>query len=275
MKRGQITLFVILGVVLIAAVAFGLYLSQQFAKSKSVSELAETAELSEAELEAKNTVDACLEDLLSNGILEVFSNGGTLEKSNRVRAAGLNVAVYPKKLPGLNEINGQVGKYIDDNIEICLARNGPELNIRRPGNTEVESRGKDAIARSSIEIIISEESILKDFDAGVEANLKKALEDAGELYGEERETGRFVAMGNTSLNALNKDYLLYTESTGKEKIYVMDFKEILIEGRQLEFAFAIPIEERTIVAGINITEVDTGIFAGIATAIEDFFGGEE
>lgn len=274
MKRGQITLFVILGIVLIALVGGAYYLSQQFAKAKSITELAEAAELSEAELEAKNVVESCMEDLLSNGILEVFSAGGGLSKK-KVRAAGLTIPVYEKELPKLDQILKNVAVYIDDNIGNCLAANSPGLKVRRAGDSKVKAEGNKVNAISDIEIIVSENSILKDFSSSIDADLEKAIEDANELYNQEKETGRFVAMGNTSLNSLKKDYLLYTESTGKEKVYILSFKRVIIDRRQLEFAFAMPIEHRTIVAGINITEIDTGIFARIATTVEEIFEGGE
>jgi len=268
-KRGQITLFVIIGILLIAIIGFGLYLSREFAKAKSVRELAETVELSETELEAKHIMEACMYDLLSNGILEVFAAGGTLEDVKRV---SLNAPVYDKELPKLNSILDNIASYIDDNMETCIDKNSRGLSVRRPGKTEVDFKNGNARAQSNVQISL-ENSVLKDFDASVDADLDKVLEDANELYREEKDTGRFVAMGNRSLSSLKKDYLLYSESTGEEKVYLMRFKDVLIENRQLEFVFAIPIEERTMVAGVNITEVDTGIFAGIASSIEDMLEG--
>lgn len=259
MKRGQITLFVLVGIVIIAILGFTYFLIQQSAKTKSLQGLTETAQLSESELDAKHTVESCLEDLLSNGILEVFSKGGTLENVDKAEAAGIQAPVYKLGLPRLDSITEQIGFYIDNNMETCIRKNS-NLEISKSGITEVNARNGEVTALSTMSIVIPEGSILTDFQAKVDADLEKVMEYANELYLQEKDTGRFVAFANFSRNAVEKDYLLYTESTAKEKLYLISFKNILIEGRQLEFAFAIPIEERTIVAGMNITEVDTGIF---------------
>lgn len=259
MKKGQVTLFVILGIVLIAIIAAAFYLSQEFTKAKSLKEISETAQLSESELKAKHNVEACLEDLLGNGVLTVFSHGGTLEDVEKVKADGIEAPVYASELPSIDSINEQIGHYIDSNMELCLRKNS-ELQISKLGKTEVETINGKVSALSSMSVSLPEGSILTDFEAEIDADLEKVLEDANELYAEEKNTGRFIAFANFSRNAVEKDYLLYASSTQENKLYLMSFKKILIEGRQLEFAFAIPIEERTIVAGINITEIDSGIF---------------
>jgi len=258
-KRGQITPFVLIGIVIIAVIAFAFYFSQQFTKAKSVSELSEAAGLSKDELDAKNVIESCLEDSLNNGILEVFSKGGTL--SNDVqRVSILNAPVYVQQLPSLEMIETEIGKDIDNNIETCIRKNMPSLTINNPGETIVTAKGNSIEAASSIEIVVNEASILKDFSASVDVDIEKVLNDANELYNEEKETGRFVALGNISRNSIAKEYLLFTESTDKEKIYLMEFKNIKIDNKRLEFLFAFPIEERSMVAGVNITEIDSGIF---------------
>ncbi len=267
MKRGQATLFVILGIVIIATIAAAFYLSQEFAQTKSMKEASESIKLTEAELEAKNIVESCMEDLLSNGILEVFSNGGTLENTDTAKAAKMEAPIYNSELPKMEYINGQIGDYIDDNMELCLRKNS-NLIISKPGKIEVNAENEKVIALSSMSIALPG-SILKDFEAEIDADLEKALEDANELYGEEKETGRFVALANFSRNAVEKDYLLYAESANGHKLYLMSFKKILINGRQLEFAFAIPIEEKAMVAGVNITEIDAGIFPIFTENSED------
>lgn len=273
MKRGQITLFVILGIVIIAVIATALYMSQQFAKAKSISELSETAELSKDELDAKNIIEGCLEDSLENGILEVFRKGGTL--SNEIkRVSSLNAPVHEKELPSLEMVETEIGKYVDNNLETCIRKNKPSLTINNPGETIVTARYNTVEARSSIEIAVNGASILKDFSASVEADIEKALNDANGLYNEEKETGRFIALGNTSRNSLAKEYLVFAESTKTEKIYLMAFNNIKVDNRQLEFLFALPIEERGMVAGINITEVDSGIFA-ISQTFSEIQGEEQ
>lgn len=271
-KRGQITLFVMLGIVIIAVIATAFYMSQQFSKAKSLSELSEAAGLSKDELDAKNIVESCLEDSLGNGVLEVFRKGGALSNGVK-RVSGLNAPVYGQELPSLGMVETEIGKYVDSSMEACIRKNMPSLIIRNPGETIVTAKGNNVEAISSIEIVVSEASILKDFSAGVEADIEKVLNDANELYREEKETGRFVALGNISRNSRAKEYLLFTESTDKEKIYLMAFKNIKIDNKQLEFLFAFPIEERTMVAGINITELDLETTDEI-TSLDDILGVE-
>lgn len=257
MKRGQITPFVLIGIVIIAVIAFAFYFSQQFTKAKSVSELSEAAGLNKEETDAKNIVESCLEDSLGNGILGVFKKGGTL--SNDVqRVSILNAPVY-EQLPSLEMVEVEIGKYIDNNIELCLRKNMPSLTINNPGETTVTSKGNTVEAISSIEIVVNEASILKDFSTSLDMDIEKALNDANELYNEEKETGRFVNLAQIGRQALEKDYKLYTITSNEDKSYLMEFKTISVDNKKLEFVFAMPIEERAIVSGINISEIEAAI----------------
>ncbi|MFA5887186.1 MAG: hypothetical protein WC852_00555 [Candidatus Nanoarchaeia archaeon] len=67
-KRGQITIFIILGIVIIIAVIFGVVMRKEIVKAVSSSEDKEAISFSEQSAEVKKHVEGCLEQSLNDAV---------------------------------------------------------------------------------------------------------------------------------------------------------------------------------------------------------------
>ena len=76
MKKGQISLFVVLGIVIVVVIAAGIYFSSNLSKSLEEIKLAERNALSLEEKEIAGVIDACIEFTLLNAVIDVSSSGG-------------------------------------------------------------------------------------------------------------------------------------------------------------------------------------------------------
>lgn len=63
-KRGQVTIFVILGIIIIVAIVFGITMKKQIAQTLRGSETAETLSFTEQAQEVKKYVEDCLKESL-------------------------------------------------------------------------------------------------------------------------------------------------------------------------------------------------------------------
>jgi len=67
-KRGQVTIFIILGIIIIAAIMVGLILSKSFQKSAAEAQFDESASFSEQVNYVEKHVQDCIEDKLTEAI---------------------------------------------------------------------------------------------------------------------------------------------------------------------------------------------------------------
>lgn len=67
-KRGQITIFIILGIVIIIAVVFGVVMRKEIVKAVSSSEEKEAISFSEQSAEVQKHVEGCLEQSLNDAV---------------------------------------------------------------------------------------------------------------------------------------------------------------------------------------------------------------
>ncbi len=120
-KRGQVTLFIIVGLVLISIVLILLYISSI---SKKVEE--EPAASIQAEI-VEEYVESCIRDNVYDALELVYSNGGYINPQNVIRPGYMSpVSVIAGKTSKINNKNSlniieeDVGDFIKNNFDKCL-----------------------------------------------------------------------------------------------------------------------------------------------------------
>ena len=138
-KRGQVTVFIILGIVVIAVIAFFLYLGGIFTKEEMTREEAERFVATQIE-PIKNIVRDCVKKDLVEGVLFVSIQGGYFDPIYYETFGGYDIAYACKEnvnlLPLLSFIAGEIVQYQDSNIEETYA-------CIESGFDKVEDRGLD------------------------------------------------------------------------------------------------------------------------------------
>lgn len=122
MKRGQVTLFVILGLVLVVAIALLVYYQDKLISSDNKQE--ELASLSQEEQELKSLVESCLNDKAKEALTLAGYQGFYINVPN----THLDYSIYTipylydngvNKVPAIETIELQLSKYIDESIAEC------------------------------------------------------------------------------------------------------------------------------------------------------------
>ena len=142
-KKGQMTVYVILGIVIVAILA-GVFILKDYVLKSQFERDAQKFKISEDFIPLYNSYSSCVNEIVQDGITILASQGGYIEIpryeyvpnplipfSNKLDFFGnsnLEIAywfyetgngIQTEKIPTLNEIEGDLGKYIEDNIYYC------------------------------------------------------------------------------------------------------------------------------------------------------------
>ncbi|HII16120.1 MAG TPA: hypothetical protein HA362_07475 [Nanoarchaeota archaeon] len=121
-KRGQVTIFVILGIILVAAIIVGIVLRKDIVSAVSRSETTTAASFQEQAEEVKAHVEECLTDALKEAVFHSIIGSST----------SLTQEMYYE----------QVSLFIKDQLNACIDFTlFPNLYITRGGQTEVRVYG--------------------------------------------------------------------------------------------------------------------------------------
>ena len=150
-KKAQVTMFVVLGMVLLvlAAVLFyinygGGQLSQQLVPASRIPELAAPI---------KASIDSCLEQTAINAIIYTSSQGGYFELPKYSVKSGFSGAPYylyenKQIMPSISKIENEISSYINEELPFCMEnfiafrKNGFEIEAGKAATrTEISLEG--------------------------------------------------------------------------------------------------------------------------------------
>jgi len=121
LKRGQVTIFIILGIVIVAAVGLFLYLGDFFEGAEIDKEDSEAFVASQIE-PTKKVVRDCVKESLIDSILFVSIQGGYFDPVHYELVGGYNISYSCKdgvnELPLLDFISGEILEYMAQDSEI-------------------------------------------------------------------------------------------------------------------------------------------------------------
>ncbi len=246
MKRGQVTLFVILGIIIIALLAGAYYIRTAFVKTTAEKRAIEESSLSIDEIEVKNSVEDCLTDLGEEAILFTAARGGYYEYPRRIEPFNsIAIPYYLYKdeeiVPSINTLEQQIGLYIDAELEECLtARSSQNVIVIEPPSTSAILKDEEIIIETEMPISIGAESErrVSFYTAEIKTNYRQIYNDAIEVYDKLKVIDNFLFVDLSAL-ALNKNYELRNAIEGEKILTLMLYKDTKIKETPLRFSFAI------------------------------------
>jgi len=211
MKKAQITIFIILGIIILIAIGFGIYLA---AKTQI------SAKTPGTEHALKTYVEDCLKQTAITALKKIGDNGGFLEFKNPYRELQLktepaegdalpiselgtyavpywwymktpnncnNCYITSDNMPLIPEIEEQINNYITNNIHTCLNKFEPFSQMQiKTGEIAVKTLTTDNEIKISSEYPIEASRQgttikIKDFEATINIKLKKIIELANKI----------------------------------------------------------------------------------------------
>lgn len=199
-KKGQITLFIIISIILIAAGISGYFLLKQ-KKTKYPQQIQDI----------EDSYINCLKDIVIKSKDILMQRGGYIYMPKETNAGiyfsnlfdfmgekipywlyyDLNGNAIEQK-PSLNDIENEISKFIGDNIDICddvleSYNSSYEKKVNRI-DVKIKDDGLDIIAYIDLRINKNEASyLIKEHKFFVQSNLKKLYENAERIYEYEKQ----------------------------------------------------------------------------------------
>lgn len=127
MKKGQVTLFVILGIVVLAVIGLGIYFKGSLTQQAAQAQLAEKAVVQPEVQEIYDRIFDCADKMSKESLTLIGLQGGYYQAptdSIPVEGEGISIAIgYDKgnnKLPSLEQIRAQLETYVSTMMPLCI-----------------------------------------------------------------------------------------------------------------------------------------------------------
>lgn len=247
MKRGQITLFVIIGIVIIGLLAAVYYLRSSFVKTVAEKKAIEEAELTVEESNIKNLIEDCIADVAEDSILYTAARGGYYQPPSRTEPFNnVEIPYYlhknDKNVPSIEKLEEQIALYIDANLEGCIAESAAFLNseiLEKPKSmAKLTDTGLSIETEMPVRMGIESERRINFFSSQIDTKYRQVYNDAIEAYDKLKIIDNFLFVDLSEL-ALNKDYEMRTAIDEDKIITLLLYKNYKVKETPLRFNFAI------------------------------------
>lgn len=208
-KRAQITLFVILGAVILIAVLFFVYLRSSLSESKSSQGIKQVLELPSEISPIKNFVDDCVQTTLTKAIELVSIQGGYyVPPTDSVSFSKVEIPLYYDLgsvwIPSKEVIEQQISAYVDDFLPHCT--NGFDA-FKKAGYTFKEGtvNSKTMISQQSVSITVSyplditkqdKKTTISDFQATAVSSLWQYYNYSNDIVAAMEEKPNFIPLSH-------------------------------------------------------------------------------
>lgn len=221
MKRGQVTTFIIVGIIVLIAVVMTIYVNREYVKDIFEQTQSKLTQAPQEIQPINNEFKSCLTDLTNNIIGFALLQGGYIEPEHYVYLEGLNVAYWYDKgdiSPDYSTISKEISKGLEFSAKNCVDNIGMEsdYNIYQKTNPKVNVKinNKNLIVQIEYPIVVEIKNIsynLNNFNFEIENEFDDLILDAQKIIKSEKENPNNIDI--TLLQSLNSklDIITITE----------------------------------------------------------------
>lgn len=236
-KKGQVTIFIIVAVVLVVGVIGFFILRGGISVENQLPPEAENV---------KVFVDDCLKTSTEEIIYYIGQGGGYFLSPEIVTESGFTYYYYDNKnyMPTKEFIEEEIALFSALNTLVCL-NNFSDFKDIRIDKGELDSEAKISDNKVVVEVtyplrITKGESSteIKDFDTVVEVPLGLFYDSAYKLFGE-NEDYEYICLSCILEEAIEKDFYVNTFDEGENtKVFIFSDKKTIVNNETFEFIFA-------------------------------------
>jgi hypothetical protein len=252
-KRAQITLFIVVGIVVLFAIAGSIAVYNNMSKKEVLPEVEKTAAMQNSAKSVNAYVSECLDEVGKEGLLAIGLQGGYYvlpENYFSMEYTDVPYYYYEENIAGVltkQDIAANLGRYIDDNIGYCLdfsEFNGYNITAGKPKTTITIGDNK-LFAKLSMHVSVNNNGVYSSYDT-FSANYPARLEEVY-LTVNELLTNTIVdpyriyyslLLDLMEEHNLQIDSMTYSDDT---VIYVIQDPQSIINNIPFVFLFAIKV----------------------------------
>ncbi len=249
-KRAQVTMFIILGMVIVIAIVIGVAFRKSISEQVSSLEIGKSEKAKQLENGIRAHAESCLKKIAIEGLQYIFANGGyymNAPKSISYASYSVPYYLYGKKeaVPALEDVAVNLARYIDDNINPCLSSYSSDLVVGK-ASSEV-SLGKTVQVEVTHSLRLAEgdtQVTVKSFESEVEANARDIYNYGIDFFNEVKNISEASLSQQGSLALRQKyEFSVPAIGSGQEIAYILYMKKAIEESRDIEYSFALSYPE--------------------------------
>ncbi|MFH1638070.1 MAG: hypothetical protein ABIB71_06610 [Candidatus Woesearchaeota archaeon] len=252
MKKGQLTIFIVLGIVLIAAVSAMILLKGELMEAYAGIEKGEAIRQTEEAAEVTAEVESCIKENAEMAQFLALYYGGKkdLAEGSTITFLERKVPIYYDKgisyVPTKKEVEDVISYYISQYMLLCLEDFNPETyEIEIMGAPSAETAMKDSSLDISVSYpirIISNNSseTVRRFFVTADSPVDKVYNDAIAIYNMAEQAKPYSEMASFSAG---KGFELASDTHENAAIFVLIYPELKLNSYMIEYPFALLYEE--------------------------------
>lgn len=249
-KRAQVTMFVILGIVIVAVIGIALYFRGGGLGATSSSQISGRESLNQEARQFAESVDRCIENTLVDAIIEVSRNGGDYPAGKEsIDYNGYRVPVYydngKELIYSKDRIRSGMEDYMSRNLIVCVNGIGKDYELSGAVNSRV-TFGKETRAEVSMPVVFGTSKLVA-FLGIIDFDYNKIYGDMSSFYGQVKVFNGTVDMVEMSALALSSRYRFSKDYLDGNVIYILGWDVPVLVSR-LEFPFAVRMNESSVFA---------------------------
>ncbi|MDI6737358.1 MAG: hypothetical protein QME12_02460 [Nanoarchaeota archaeon] len=247
-RRGQVTIFIIVGIILVAAITMGIVLRKDIAQKIQVVKITQSAALQQEVGRVRPFVEDCLQSAAEDAILKIYSKGGYNAPKKTVSYDYYTIPVYFDKgkeaVPAMQDIANEIAFAIKANVPSCANFNAAGISAKALKRPEVDvSIGKKLISISMdwpIQVEAGEASAtVSEFSTEVKADIFFPYENAMELYNQQKAI-KVLSLIDLARLAKQNNFILHFDMAGNDAmVYLLTFNRTIIQRQPLVYTFGI------------------------------------
>ncbi len=236
-KKGQVTLFVIIAILIVVLGVAGYFIYQNYQKTQEQIKI-------QTFLPLKQTVDDCL-DITSNDALFISGLQGGYIEPKRFLETNLSKITYwyyegQNIKPSIDTIENEISGYINIALPLCLGLNAPknfELNYDE-ARTVTAIKENKILFNVDFPIVAKQQELtikFNKFDTKIDSNFSKMYRIASEIIENEVSDLNYIPISNYTISDFD---MLIMPYDGKNLIYAIIDNSSLIYEQPYTLMFA-------------------------------------
>ena len=227
-KRGQVTIFIILAIIILAGIIAFFILRNNSNETDIFSSSGQTSSINKF-------IESCFEEIISEAFLLISFQGGYYNVPEPKKQLGpllIPYYLYEGKfnVPQIEEIEGQISSYIEENSERCLNNISGNYELKNKGepNTNSKFEENELKVKVNFPLIFTKENEgikIDEFKIEKQTKFLEHYNNMLEFLEEQQQNKNELPIGSLNALALSNGYIYSIFDEDDEILFTFHFIE--------------------------------------------------
>lgn len=247
-KRGQITIFIIVGIILVVAITMGIILRKDIAQKLQDVKISQSTALQQEVDKVRPFVEDCLQSAAEDAVLSVVAKGGYNAPKSSVQYDYYNVPIYFNKgketVPSMQNIASEIALAIKNNVPSCANFKAAGMPVKAVKRPEVTITAGKKLITIDMEWPLTvgteaESATISEFSTEIKADIENPYEYAMALYNQQKAI-KVLSLIDLARLAKQNNFILHFDMADKDAmVYLLTFNKTIIQRQPLVYTFGI------------------------------------